>query len=282
MNRSAAVVLIVAFLALAYDTQKGIYMNGVDQDAPLLAEALGRLAPVSRARITVAPDSRLPRFCWKFERPHPAAFAFLRRALAEFDGEFSWIVMSVSDRETCLVPMPRVRMAFYTPRRGVTAPITPATPERLRSAFDDLQRLPDFLLTWFEQHKPPLSTADNYLEPGVHSVWIIDDPRKFQQEITEGVTTQQGELPFGLSLSELSSIFSEITEHTGTFTFLTRIKDPWDDAWYLPEEIAPLKEETQRAERILTQPESLAGLKKLGQICDLAVNKRSGIYFLAR
>jgi hypothetical protein len=180
------------------------------------------------------------------------------------------------------------RPTFYrADSRGsvTTSSVAPVTTETRQKVFQDLQRLSGFLSNWFDQHTPPKATADNYLEPGVHGVWLVKRQEDFLKYGMDQRQALARELPFGISLIELSAIFSRATSiqiDQQSSPLLWRLHDPWDDASYFPAEIELLNREVNLAESITSEPNAKKGLKKLRQICDLATQADSGIYFLAK
>lgn len=155
----------------------------------------------------------------------------------------------------------------------------------------------------------PKGEQESYLEPGMHSTWLVHDTKSFG---TKGETSKQDRtLDFGLTYQEWLAIYfdalgldksgyerwaakkpslsrhdvvtilSEFDEQIPGYPMLSRIRGPYHDAAFESDEVEHLRQECLRVQAGTSNAVALSGLKKLVSICDRAQELGLSIYLVS-
>lgn len=232
----------------------------------------------------------------------------LDRALQNYKGRVSWIRgLSSDSTPICLVAvrgdnsrgvtgyplLDANQIASLLAGQGVTQVPLPSV-EFINQAVDDVPSLTAYLEQFLDlkdaptkELKPsaeyPPSPDDepiDFVEPGMHVVWII-------QKDAQGESTERRFLHFDVTENEWRAIRTTVLEITSTSTgssqFLSLSKiDPHDGAYFKRAEVSSLRTEILLVRSATRDTLTINGLDKLILICNWADHMSADILFRAR
>jgi len=209
-----------------------------------LAVILGRVAEVRELEV-----SRENSPCWTFLRPR---FSELQRLIEA--------VSAYPRTRARVVSMSRNRYCVHA--------------EGWPSGFKDfLEYLDDTSRDW---RYASLSDDEDYVDPGVHDVWLVVETTfsTIRSRQTPGTP-----LHFGPTSKEIDEI-EELAKGLSGKPILARLNDPHADALITASEIPQLAIEIQYLRSSNSISNSLAN--KLERLCKIATNSHSGLFFAAQ
>jgi hypothetical protein len=289
---------------------------------------LSKLYPIEWMEFVRQPDRhepRAPRFCWRYDNPGATAYTQIERAIADFRGAARWklyggyrrcCIAAFAQETVALQPLPSERDSFKPSEQGSATPDAtfladamqeiPALCRHIEERLGLRDALPRPLqdhATERQRNPLPPHDVEDFVEPGMHTVWLVRDPAAFEAS-SEPTSRSDRMLHFGLTHEEWYTIFfevlgvdrgdrklsqghvaetqphypAELKAKISAYPMLSRIRGYLYDAVFETEEIRRLHQECRLVKARTSNPIALRGIEKLLRISAQASRLGLSIY----
>ena len=294
---------------------------------------LSKLYPIEWMQFASQPDqhgAQAPRFCWRYRPSDSSAYNRVEQAVSEFHGEVLWRLYAGYLR-CCIAAVTLAGPSggyLQTPpdlnppeKHAVPAP----DPALLAKAVEEIPKLCQHIEQRLGlrnvlpkpfapesdgacQQKPLPRDLEDFVEPGMHVVWLVRDTAEFESH-SGPASRSDRMLHFGVTRQEWQTIFLEVLNadeqkhgnlpnmppgqsrtaypaepkaKVRAYPVLSRTRRYLYDLIFETGEVRLLRQECQHAMARTSSPVALRGLEKLSRICAEAIRLGLGIYMMSQ